>query len=178
MVQQSLLLTVAWLLAVFYCWFWLALSNHFGRREHLLPGNIYYCPFTLPRYIYYCFFYIHFGEWIFWFLPGYICNFYSTVIIAKVQLLQYKVLNCNWKSNCSDRLKGANVCSNSLQLSNYVILWNFYYCNVAGPGFCQLHHNVYLADDPGFCQTLIPPGRAPTANSQKGKFSNTHFSHV
>ena len=28
-------------------------------------------------------------------LPGYICNFYSTVIIAKVQLLQHKVLNCN-----------------------------------------------------------------------------------
>ena len=119
-------------------------------------------------------------------LPGYICNFYSTVIIAKVQLLQYKVLNCNWKSNCSDRLKGANVCSNSLQLSNYVILWNFYCCNVAGPGFCQLHHNVYLMMIQDFARLwfhlaehrlpILREGSSPThISAMCSSSSSSHF---
>ena len=98
----------------------------------------------------------------------------------------WKVLNCNWKSDCSDsRLKGGTVCNN-LQ-SNYVILWNFYCCNVAGVQyFCQLPDGggfCQLSDGRGFCQTLIPPlhldeHRSLPIPRKGGDSSPPHFSHM
>ena len=43
------------------------------------------------------------------FWPSQICYWCCAIMIARAELLRHQVLNCNWKSNCLDRLNCAFV---------------------------------------------------------------------
>ena len=145
-----------------YCWFWLR------TERSLWPEGAFIVYLLLPL--------LH-SFWQADIFPGYICYCYSAIIIGQ------KYNHCGTKFwTVIERAIVPTADSKVAQTvnhfqSNYVILWNFYCCNVAG---VQHFANYLMVEDFArlwflrFTWTSTAVCQFP----EKGDSSPPHFSHM